>query len=180
MGKLVQDLLFEEEVVALVEDVAAQGPLLKTGGKVAVCAGTVAGTQDGVRAHPKAQMVRVAPGVHGWVPGDAAAKVAEYVLCRWSKQRDGSYAPVPVGGTWAKLTPGLCETLGFAGGLDTIKRLAVAGFVDASQISPGVMLLDLDSWTRHLVACMDDVDRWAEGTEDLKEYLWKNGLRHEE
>lgn len=125
----------------------------------------------------KARMVRVAPGVHGWVPEDAETKVAEYVLCRWSRQGDGRYAPVPVGGTFAKLTPSLCEALGFAGGLDTIKRLAIAGFVDASQVSPGVTLLDLDSWARHLAECMDDPEKWQDGSEDLRTYLWRNGLR---
>lgn len=128
----------------------------------------------------KAEMVRVAPGVHGWVPSDASAKVGEYILCRWSRQQNGSYAPIPVGGTWAKLTPALCDTLGFSGGLDTIKRLAIAGFVEASQVSPGVTLLDLDSWARHLAECMDDPDRWSEGSEDLHDYLYKNGLRHDE
>lgn len=138
------------------------------------------GRDDAPPPARKAEMVRVAPGVHGWVPKDASRSVAEYILCRWSRQPNGTYAPVPVGGTWAKLTPALCAALGFEGGLDTMKRLALAGFVDASQISPGVMLLDLDSWVRHLAECMDDPDRWADGTDDLKEYLYKNGLRHEE
>lgn len=166
MSKIVQDLIFGgEESYPPARPVAAY-----PGGKLNVAPG----------AGRKAEMVRVAPGVHGWAPADAAEKVAEYVLCRWSKQANGTYLPVPVGGTWAKLTPLLCETLGFAGGLDTIKRLSVAGFLDASQVSPAVTLLDLDSWIRHLNECMDDPDRWAEGSEDLTIYLWKNGLRTEE
>ena len=169
MGKLVQDLIFggsEEHSPRPRKVQAAPG-----------------GEAQAPPRQPerKAEMIRVAPGVHGWAPKDARDKVAEHVLCRWSRQANGTYAPVPVGGAWAKLTPALCEALGFAGGLDTIKRLAIAEFLDASQISPGVMLLDLDSWARHLAECMEDPDRWAEGSEDLKTYLYKNGLRcHEE
>ena len=59
------------------------------------------GHQDNLARHqippmldvaPEPAMVRVAPGRHAWVPKDAATPPDEYVMCRWSKQPDGTYA----------------------------------------------------------------------------------------
>lgn len=134
----------------------------------------------------KPEMVRAAPGVHAWVPRDAATPPPEYCLCRWSKQADGSFAPVPVAGRYVRLGAKLAGLLGFPAGddddkrrycrYDTILRLGRAGFVDVIKISPGVYLLDLDSWYHHLVECIDNPDRWAEGSEDYETYLKANDL----
>ncbi len=50
--------------------------------------------------HPERRggMVRVAPGVHAWVPRDAAEPPDGFALCRWARQADGTFAPVPVPG----------------------------------------------------------------------------------
>ena len=130
--------------------------------------------------------MRVAPGRHAWVPKDAATPPDEYAVCRWSKQPDGTYAPVPVAGRYARLDGKTCALLGFppkaaADGkercrYDTLLRLARAGFIDIVRISPNTHLLDLDSWYRHLADCMDDPDRWEEGSEDWKTYVAANGL----
>ena len=135
---------------------------------------------------PEPAMVRVAPGRHAWVPKDAATPPDEYVMCRWSKQEDGTFAPVPVAGRYARLDGKTCALLGFppkaaADGkercrYDTLLRLARAGFIDIVRISPNTHLLDLDSWYRHLADCMDDPDRWEEGSEDWKTYVAANGL----
>ena len=59
---------------------------------------------------------------------------------------------------------------------DTILRLGRAGFVDVVRVAPNTILLDLDSWYRHLADCMDNPDRWNEGGEDRETYLQANGL----
>lgn len=137
-------------------------------------------------AEPEPAMVRVAPGRHAWVPKSAATPPDEYVMCRWSKQADGSYAPVPVAGRYARLDSRLAAKLGFPARsadderersrYDTILRLGRAGFVDVVRVAPNTILLDLDSWYRHLADCMDDPDRWDEGGEDRETYLKANGL----
>jgi len=135
---------------------------------------------------PEPSMVRVAPCRHAWVPKSAATPPDEYVMCRWSRQADGTFAPVPVAGRYVRLDSKTSTLLGFPkrevedGGercrYDTILRLGRAGFVDVVRISPGTMLLDLDSWYRHLADCMDDPERWDEGSEDRETYLKANDL----
>lgn len=145
---------------------------------------------------PEPGMVRVAPGRHAWVPKSAATPPESYVLCRWSRQADGTYAPVPVAGRYVRLDSKTATLLGFpmrAGGgaateghpareqhercrYDTILRLGRAGFVDVVRIAPNTILLDLDSWYRHLADCMNDPERWDEGKEDRETYLNANGL----
>ena len=135
---------------------------------------------------PEPDMVRVAPGRHAWVPRSAATPPPEYVVCRWSKQADGTWAPVPVAGRYVRLDSSTATLLGFparAGSdarercrYDTILRLGRAGFVDLVRVAPNTILLDLDSWYRHLADCMDDPDRWEDGREDRKTYLKANGL----
>lgn len=135
---------------------------------------------------PEPDMVRVAPGRHAWVPRSAATPPPEYVVCRWSKQADGTWAPVPVAGRYVRLDSSTATLLGFparAGSdarercrYDTILRLGRAGFVDLVRVAPNTILLDLDSWYRHLADCMDDPDRWEDGRDDRKTYLKANGL----
>ena len=135
---------------------------------------------------PEPDMVRVAPGRHAWVPKRAATPPPEYVVCRWSKQADGTWAPVPVAGRYVRLDSSTATLLGFparAGAderercrYDTILRLGRAGFVDLVRVAPNTILLDLDSWYRHLADCMDDPDRWEDGRDDRKTYLKANGL----
>ena len=135
---------------------------------------------------PEPGMVRVAPGRHSWVPKSAATPPEEYVMCRWSKQADGTFAPVPVAGRYVRLDGRTATLLGFparAGGdgdircrYDTIRRLGRAGFGDVVRVAPNTILLDLDSWYRHLADCMDDPDRWEDGSEDRETYLKANGL----
>lgn len=139
---------------------------------------------------PQPDMVRVAPGKHAWVPKSAATPPDQYVMCRWSRQADGTFAPVPVAGRYVRLDSKTATLLGFplragAGGdarqhercrYDTILRLGRAGFVDVVRIAPNTILLDLDSWYRHLADCMNDPERWDEGKEDRDIYLRENDL----
>ena len=80
------------------------------------------------------------------------------------------------GPRFAKLDARLAKTLGVS--TDTIRRLANAGFVEIRQPSPNLYLLDLDSWQHHLDETdpADNPDFWAAGSENLKRYLFANGL----
>ena len=70
------------------------------GGETAPCAARggedAAATPDRVppalSVAPEPDMVRVAPGRHAWVPKSAATPPDEYVVCRWSRQQDGTWA----------------------------------------------------------------------------------------
>ena len=128
-------------------------------------------------------MVRVAPGRHAWIPRDKATPPDGYALCRWSRQADGTYAPVPVAGRYVRLNSQVAASLGFVSDgtsdrnrYDTILRLGRAGFIDLVRVAPNTILLDLDSWYRHLADCMDNPEMWDEGSEDLKIYLKANDL----
>ncbi len=132
---------------------------------------------------PSPTMVRVAPGRHAWVPRDAATPPDGYALCRWAKQEDGTFAPVPVAGRYVRLNSQVAATLGFIGDgtsdknrYDTILRLGRAGFIDLVRVATNTILLDLDSWYRHLSDCMDNPEMWDEGSEDLETYLKANDL----
>ena len=136
----------------------------------------------GERAREAARpdMVRVAPGAHGWTPAPGREAPA-HVLCRWTRGADGLYRPVPVGGRYARVCRELIALLGFNTGrrssrYETLYRLSRAGFVDMVKVSPGCWLLDLDSWFRHLAACMDDPEMWDEGKEARRRYDFANGL----
>lgn len=144
------------------------------------------GIPQPLAVEPEPAMVRVAPGQHAWIPRSAATPPDRYVMCRWSRQPDGTYAPVPVAGRYVRLDSKTASLLGFPmragddGGercrYDTILRLGRAGFVDVVRVAPNTILLDLDSWYRHLAGCMDDPERWEDGKEDRETYLKANGL----
>ena len=124
-------------------------------------------------------MVRVSPDKDCWVP-KPGAQVPQLTVCRWSKSGEG-FKPVPVGGKWVRLSAGLCAELGFRDVSrwrkhETMMRLYRAGFIDMVQPSPGVWLLDIDSWFRHLKNCAENPDIWEDGSEDRETYLQKNAL----
>jgi len=129
------------------------------------------------------EMVRVAPGKHGWLPAESChpEQVPQYCLSRWARQPDGSYAPIPFPYRMVRLTPETTAQLGFVSGnrkvrYDTILRLGRAGFVELIRVSPNCWLIDLDSWFAHLGACMDDPDYWDEGGPAREQYNLANGL----
>lgn len=80
------------------------------------------------------------------------------------------------GPRFARIDDRLAKALGVS--RRTVMRLAAAGFVETRQPTPGVHLLDLDSWQRHLDATdpADNPDYWAAGSDNLKRYLFANGL----
>ena len=48
------------------------------------------------------------------------------------------------------------------------------GVIWIARISPGVTLLDLDSWRDHLARCLADPDYWARGGEADRKYRAAN------
>lgn len=136
---------------------------------------------EAVAAATKPDMVRVAPDRHAWVPAQSGEQPAQFVLCRWSKQRDGTHVPIPVAGRLVRVGPDLLALMGFNTGrrssrYETLYRLANAGFIEMVRISPGCWLLDLDSWYRHLSKCMEEPEMWDDGAEDRDHYLHVNAL----
>ena len=162
------------------------------------------GIAEAVREALRPDMVRVAPGRHAWVPAPhMAGRVPGCVLCRWERIPEGvgvtspsssppaptptqnatapGWRPVPIGGRFSRVRSELVSLLGFNTGADaqkyeTLLRLARAGFIDMVKVSPGCWLLDVDSWHRHLLRCMENPEMWDEGSPDLEEYRFANGL----
>lgn len=123
------------------------------------------------------EMVLVAPSRSAYVPATLAHEtVAKHCLARWQRQEDGTYTPVPLPYRWARLTAEVTAMMGFGVGLngrarrDTILRLAAAGFLEVAQVSPGVWIINVDSWMAHLQACIDDPFRWEKGQPAREQY----------
>ncbi|MGI5868669.1 MAG: hypothetical protein ACOX9C_04385 [Kiritimatiellia bacterium] len=111
----------------------------------------------------------------------AKQAVPQYVLCRWAKQPEGTYRPVPFPHRLIRMTPETTAMLGFRSGhrnvrYDTLLRLARAGFIEAFRVSPNCWMLDLDSWFAHLSACMEDPEFWEPGGPARERYNQANGL----
>ena len=138
---------------------------------------------DELESLAKTGMVRVAPGRHAWVPAEACdpSAIPQYCICRWAKQADGTYHPIPFPYRLVRLTPETTSMLGFMSGnrdirYSTLLRLANAEFVEIVRISPNCQMLDLDSWFRHLSECMEDPEFWDVGGEARERYNQANGL----
>ncbi len=136
---------------------------------------------DRLRDLSRPDMVRIAPDRHAWVPADATRGAPQFVLCRWTRCDEGAYRPVPVAGRMVRVTAELMACVGFTDGsrrkrYETLMRLGRAGFIDLVHASPGVWMLDLDSWFRHLAECAEDPDKWSENSDDLETYLHANAL----
>lgn len=136
--------------------------------------------QCAIHAMVGSNMVRIAPDTAVWIPKNGEPD--RYCLARWTPQGAG-YVPMPIGGRLAQVTPALLRAIGITDhSIDaqrqTLHRLARAGFIELIHLSPGVWLLDLDSWFRHLQECQEHADLWDPGSPDLARYLDANGLRH--
>ena len=92
---------------------------------------------------------------------------------------------------FVRLTPELVEKLGLLdprsgrnrgigcgvpSGLNTLKRLIRAGFVDGARVAPMVYTVNLASYFQHLKRCAEDPDFW-ENPKVREEYriAWKGG-----
>lgn len=120
------------------------------------------------------RLVQVAPG--RWAA--RGGPDPEYILAEVFRHADGTLGFRPSGeGRFVKLTPRVGELLGFSGQLNTIRRLARAGFIRMPQPSPCVYMLELDSWFEHMRATEEDPDFWAPEGKHMRQYLMANGLR---
>jgi hypothetical protein len=64
----------------------------------------------------------------------------------------------------------LARMLGFAGQYATLHRLGWAGFIEIVSPSPGVSLLNLDSWFNHLRRCAEDPEFWSKSGPNYRAY----------
>ena len=130
-------------------------------------------------AAARSDMVSIAPGVRIWKP-KTGIEVPEIVVCRWVKV-DGGYTPVPIAGRYVRLTSSLAAQMGFRDAdrsrrYDTLLRLWRAGFVEIAHVSPGVYMLEMDSWHRHLSEVCADEGYWDAGAGNREKYFEANGL----
>jgi hypothetical protein len=121
-----------------------------------------------LRKATRPAMVETAPGK--WVPANPRAEVAEYVLSKWRKNADGTYTAIPFRDHLQRLDGKLARILGFPSGWNTIRRLGRAGFVELLTISPGVTLINLDSWFNHLRRCAENPELWEKGGKWYRAY----------
>lgn len=124
----------------------------------------------------------VPAGPERWRPREGA-DAPKTCVCRWRQCADGTYRPEPFPYRWVQVTPELLRELGFAPATDdrarrdTLQRLAAAGFVRMVRISPGVTLLDLDSWETHLWRCLEDPFYWEKDGAAFRRYAATNYTR---
>jgi hypothetical protein len=109
----------------------------------------------------------IAPGK--WVT-DPGRTAPEYVLSFVLPQADGSYDMRPMSGTLAKLDQPLLQALGMVEQIDTLYRLARAGFIEIVRFSPQVSYLNLESLYGHLARVAEDPEFWDEAKGNLREY----------
>ena len=129
-------------------------------------------------------MVKVTPATPNAPPAYVprpGRSVPNLMLGKWASDGAGKYHLVPVAGRWVRLTSELCSELGFRNTSSerkytTLRRLAEAGYVELVKISPCCILIDLDSWWRHVADCMENPDMWEEGSDERNNYLKANGL----
>ena len=121
-----------------------------------------------------ADLVQVAPGKY--VARDGTPP--EQVIAETFFNADGTLGIRPLKGARnMRLTRHSIRALGFDKRLTTLVRLARAGFIEVSHPSPGIRLLNVDSWFDHLRRTQEDPDFWDEDGENWRNYMMRNGLR---
>ena len=136
------------------------------------------GAAERLREAARPDMVQVAPGARIWRPRPGR-DVPDIAVCRWAKT-EGGWSPVPVAGRWVRLTAAVAAQMGFRDAdrsrrYDTLLRLWRAGFIDVAHVSPGVYMIDMDSWHRHLAEVCEE-GYWELGRGNRERYYEMNGL----
>lgn len=104
-------------------------------------------------------------------------RTPEYVVCESVRHTDGTLSLRPSGiGALCKFSEPLLQKLGFDGRLETLRRLARAGFIKLYALSPSVNLVDMDSLWAHLQAVDEDPDFWDRDGDNFRRYCRVNGL----
>ena len=106
-------------------------------------------------------------------------KPPEQIVAEVFHHADGTFGIRPVkGGRHVRMSDRTARLLGL-NRRETLVRLGIAGFIEVSHPSPGVVMLNLDSWFEHLAKTQEDPDFWEEGGENWRAYMLRNGLRLE-
>lgn len=101
----------------------------------------------------RAVQVEFLPGRVAELPAFEAAGVGRFVVCKLAKQADGRYALVPQ--EWSqfvRVTRHLCRDLGLPCSRRQLERLARAGFLESSQVTPRGLWVSLSSIIEHFHA----------------------------
>ena len=128
------------------------------------------------------EMVRIAPEKHAWLPAEHCKEPPEFCLAKWVKSKqDNLYRLIPMSGNWVRMNSDVAALLGWNLGdrksrYDTLKRLGNAGFIEFVHVAPGVHLLELRSWFRHLADCQECPEMWDKTGDDVQVYKESNGL----
>jgi hypothetical protein len=113
-----------------------------------------------LRSATAPEMVQVAPG--RWMV-NGGGKPPEVVIASLSARGDGTYECLPITERLAALTAALIKRLGFSSDRGrTLKRLAMAGFIEIIYPSPRRALINLDSYYNHLRRVAEDPEFWQD------------------
>lgn len=112
--------------------------------------------------------VQVTPG--RWIAGNPNLPPPDYVLSKVTKLPDGTVKLDPLPHTWVRLNKALLRQLGMPNGYNTMRRLALAGFIEIGRPTGSITMLNLDSWFNHLDRTINDPDYWDRDGEAFKIY----------
>lgn len=107
--------------------------------------------------------VEFLPGRVAELPAFEAAGVGRFVVCKLVRQADGRFALIPQ--EWqqfVRVTDRLCLDLGLPCTQRQLRRLAKAGFIEASQVTPRGLVASLPSILAHFHRCrvVEDEPSW--------------------
>lgn len=140
-----------------------------------------AGASLTLKAGPIPPPAEIMPALEGTgEPGKWKCRIGrmpEYVVCETIRHPDGTLSLRPSGiGSLCKFSEPLLRALGFDGRLETLRRLARAGFIKLYALSPSVNLVDMDSLWAHLENVAEDRDFWDREGDNFRHYCHVNGL----
>jgi hypothetical protein len=120
----------------------------------------------------------IAPG--RYVPTHPEAhEIPDTLLCHVVPVGNGEYTIQPFREDWMRCSGKNLAKIGMERSIDTLKRLAKAGFVEMVPVAPGTYLLNLTSWYNHLrrgaSAQADEEEFWEPGRGNLEAYRETGG-----
>jgi hypothetical protein len=124
-------------------------------------------TADVMRMLTRPTMVQVSPG--RFVP--STDESPDYTVCIWRECDGGQYELVPETTRLVRVNARLLRALGMLHQERTMRRLALAGFIEMLPVAPATWVLNLDSWFNHLRRVAEDEEFWESGRGNLEEYL---------
>lgn len=133
---------------------------------------------DQLELFRKPLLREVAPG--RYVPTDPAIKdLPDVLLCKLVPTGRGEYRLDPFREDWLRMDAESLHLIGMHRQIDTLNRLAKAGFIEIVQVAPKTSLLNLTSWYNHLRRVAEvqaDGERfWEEGKGNIEVYRETGG-----